>query len=90
MFSAGDGSQLGRAERRAIVGHAVQPHTDLAIARLGERIFVGIRGGGRVRLTRAEARRLAGELIELADPTPDANRPAAAGDASRLEDPHDG
>jgi hypothetical protein len=59
---------LGRAERRALLGTRIQPADDLAIARIGSLVYVGIRHGGRCRLTRDQARQLAGSLIELADP----------------------
>jgi hypothetical protein len=60
--------KLGRAEGRALAlnGH-VQPADDLAITRMGERVYIGIRHGGRCRLTRAEARQLAGALLEITD-----------------------
>lgn len=66
--------RLGRAEGRALLlnGH-VQPADDLAIARVGDRVFVGVYHGGRCRFTLDEARQLAGSLIEIADddePTP--------------------
>ena len=59
--------RLGRAERRALLGGDVQAAADLAVCRIGERVYVGIRGGGRCRLTRAEARQLAATLIDLGD-----------------------
>jgi hypothetical protein len=61
--------RLGRAEGRALTlnGH-VQPADDLAIVRVGDRVFVGIRHGGRCRLTLDEARQLAGSIIEISDP----------------------
>lgn len=46
-----------------------QPAADLAVTRLpsGSMIFLGIRNGGRVRLTAVQARQLAGSLLELAE-----------------------
>lgn len=46
-----------------------QPAADLAVTRLagGAMIFLGVRNGGRVRLTLEQARQLAGELLELVD-----------------------
>jgi hypothetical protein len=63
--------RLGRAEGRALAlnGH-VQPADDLAITRMGERVYIGIRHGGRCRLTVDEARQLAGSLLEVSDDDP--------------------
>lgn len=64
--------RLNRADARvlALNGH-VQPADDLAVTRVGERVFVGIFNGGRCRFTLEEARQLAGALLELSDGDPD-------------------
>lgn len=67
--------RLGRAEGRALAlnGH-VQPADDLAVTRVGDRVFVGIYHGGRVRLSLEDARQLAGSLLDISDP--DSDKPA--------------
>jgi hypothetical protein len=63
--------RLGRAEGRALTlnGH-VQPADDLAITRVGDRVFIGIAHGGRCRLTLDDARQLADAIIEISDDDP--------------------
>jgi hypothetical protein len=63
--------RLGRAEGRALAlnGH-VQPADDLAITRMGERVYIGIRHGGRCRFTLEESRQLASALLEISDDVP--------------------
>lgn len=59
---------LGRAQRRALVASHFSPVTDLMISRLPGVIWLGIRHKGAVRLSDAQARRLAEELLGLLDP----------------------
>lgn len=69
---------VGRAERRLLMrDHTIQSARDLVVARMGERIYLGIRDGGRVALHLDEVDQLAAELLTLVH------------DQSRLEDPHD-
>jgi hypothetical protein len=48
----------------------VQPAGDLFVTRppAEQQVFIGIRHGGRVRLSLMEGRQLAGVLLELCDP----------------------
>lgn len=57
---------MNRAERRA-AGMAHRPAADLALSQLPGAVLIGLRGAGYVRLTPAEARAHAAELLELAD-----------------------
>jgi hypothetical protein len=61
---------LNRADRRILAGNATQPAHDLLMMRLGVWVYVGIAGGGRVKLTVAQARQAAGALLEISDDEP--------------------
>jgi hypothetical protein len=59
---------LNRADRRALHPSSTQRADDLAVSSVGVWVYIGIRNGGRVRLSQEEARQMAAALLEQADP----------------------